>query len=143
MELQIDQPTLRRLFAYWNGKRQGRRFPARADIDPLELGFVLGNLTLIDVLRDPPRFRVRLQGTLAASRLGYDMTGKFVDEVPDPEYRQVLLETYRGVVEQGRPMCAVREQTYDRKTHRYEIVWLPLADDGETINMLMACVALF
>jgi hypothetical protein len=143
MDLQIENESLRRLHAYWDEKRRGRRFPARADIDPLELGFVLGNLTLIDVLTDPPRFRVRLQGSLAASRLGYDMTGKFVDEVPDPEFRRIMLETYRAVVERGEPMRAVREQMYDSKTHRYEIVWLPLSDDGATINMLVACVALF
>jgi hypothetical protein len=104
---------------------------------------VLGNLSLIDVLHDPLRFRVRLQGTMAVSRLGYDLTGKFADEIPDPEYRQVTLDTYRSVVEQARPMRAVREQFYDLKTHRYEIIWLPLSDDDATINMLIACVALF
>jgi len=142
IDLQIEQPSLRQLYAYWDEKRRGRRFPARADIDPLELGFVLGNLSLIDVLQDPLRFRFRLQGTMAVSRLGYDLTGKFVDEIPDPEYRRVTLDTYRKVVEQARPMRAVREQMYDLKTHRYEIVWLPLSDDDETINMLIACVAL-
>jgi hypothetical protein len=143
MDLQIEQPSLRQLYAYWNGKRGERRYPARVDINPLELGFVLGNLSLIDVLHDPLRFRVRLQGSLAALRLGYDVTGKFVDEVPDPEFRQVMLDTYRGIVERGEPMRAVREQIYDSRTHRYEIVWLPLSDDGATINMLIACVALF
>ncbi|HEX2116857.1 MAG TPA: PAS domain-containing protein [Alphaproteobacteria bacterium] len=143
MELEIEQPSLRQLYAYWDQKRRGRRFPARADIDPLELGFVLGNLSLIDVLHEPLRFRFRLQGTMAVSRLGYDLTGKLVDEIPDPEYRQITLATYRTIVEQGQPMRAVREQMYDHKIHRYEIVWLPLANNGESINMLVACVALF
>jgi hypothetical protein len=142
VELRIEHPSLRRLYGYWDEKRDGRRFPARADVDPLELGFVLGNLSLIDVLHDPLRFRIRLQGTLAASRLGYDMTGRFVDEIPDPEYRQVVLQTYRDVVEQGRPLRDVRETMLDSRSHRYEIVWLPLSDDDATINMLMTCVAL-
>jgi len=34
-----------------------RRFPARADIDPLDFGYVLGHVMLLDVLRDPLRFR--------------------------------------------------------------------------------------
>ena len=143
MELQIEHASLRELYAQWDAKRQGRRCPARADFDPVELRSVLGNLSLIDVLHDPLRFRVRLQGTLSAARLGYDVTGKFVDEVPDLEFRQIMLDTYRGVVESGKPMRAVREQIYDHKTHRYEIIWLPLSDDGATINMLMACVSLF
>lgn len=142
MDLQIENESLRRLYAYWEEKRHGRRFPARADVDPLELGFILGNVSLIDVLHDPLRFRFRLHGTLAVSRLGYDLTGKFADEIPDPEFRQVALETYRKLIEAGQPMRDVRETMFDSKTHRYEIIWLPLSDDGTTINMLMACVAL-
>lgn len=143
VDLQIEHESLRRLYAYWDGKRAGRRFPSRADIDPLDLGFVLGNLSLIDVLHEPLRFRVRVQGTLSVSRLGYDLTGRFADEIPDPEYRQVVLETYTALVREARPMRDVRQQMLDSKTHRYEIIWLPLSDDGATINMLMACVAVF
>lgn len=143
MDLQIEHDSLRRLYAHWNEKRGSRRYPARADFDPLEFGFVLGNLSLIDVLHDPLRFRVRLQGTMAAARLGYDMTGKFADEIPDPEFREVALATYRTLIERGEPMRDVRETMLDYKPHRYEIIWLPLSDDGERINMLIACVALF
>lgn len=142
VDLPIEHASLRQLYAYWDGKRAGRRFPARADIDPIELSFVLGNLSLVDVLHEPLRFRVRLQGTLSVSRLGYDMTGKFADEIPDLEYRQVVLDTYARIVREARPMREVRETSYDFKNHRYEIVWLPLSDNGTTINMLIACVAL-
>src|SRR3546814_11766181 len=50
------------LYDYWDGKRRGRAFPARADIDPLELGQMLPNLFLFDVLEDAPHFRYRLSG---------------------------------------------------------------------------------
>jgi hypothetical protein len=142
VDLQIEHESLRRLYAEWNEKRGGRRFRARADFDPLQLGFGLGNLSLIDVLYDPLRFRLRLHGTMSVSRLGYDMTGKFAEDIPDPEFREVALATYRTLVEHGEPMRDVRETMLDSKTHRYEIIWLPLSDDGATINMLMACVAL-
>lgn len=143
VDLQIEHDSLRRLYAHWNEKRAGRRYPARANFDPLELGFVLGNLSLIDVLYDPLRFRLRLHGTMAVSRLGYDMTGKFADEIPDPEFREVALATYQTLIERGEPMRDVRESVLDSKSHRYEIIWLPLSDDGARINMLMACVAVF
>jgi hypothetical protein len=142
-DLQIEHASLRQLYAYWKEKRRGRRFPARADFDPLELRFVLGNLSLIDVLYDPLRFRLRLHGTMSVSRLGYDMTGRFADEIPDPEFRQVALQTYNTLIERAQPMRDVRETVLDFKSHRYEIIWLPLSDDGVRINMLMACVAVF
>ena len=37
---------LRRLLDYWRRKRNGRAFPRRADIDPLDLGFMLGRIAL-------------------------------------------------------------------------------------------------
>lgn len=122
---------------------RGGNLPSpRTDIDPLDLGFVLGNLSLVDVLDQPLRFRLRLQGTQPVQRLGYDLTGRFVDEFPDPEYREVVLRTYRTAVEQRRPVRQVREAMMDLKSRRYEIIVLPLAADGTMIDMLMVCVAL-
>jgi hypothetical protein len=139
----IERPTLRRLYELWKARRGGRLFPARADFSPHDFAFALGNLSLIDVLRDPLRFRVRLQGSHSSARLGWDITGRFFDEIPDPEYRAVTLETYERIVEDRRPRCEVRELLFDNRSHRYEILWLPLAADGSTIDMIMACVALF
>ena len=68
----IADPRLRRFYDYWTGKCGERRFPARRDIDPLDFPYVLGNLMLVDVLRDPQRFRVRLHGTNLVARMHYD-----------------------------------------------------------------------
>jgi PAS domain len=141
MDFQIEHASLRRLHASWIEKRRDRRFPARADFDPLELGFVLGNLSLIDVLPAAvPPSPARHDGGVAARLRPH---GKSAEEIPDPEFRQVALDTYRKVVELGQPMRDVRETMLDSKIHRYEIIWLPLSDDDKTINMLMACVAVF
>jgi hypothetical protein len=139
----IERPTLRRLYELWKARSAGRLFPARVDFSPHDFAFALGNLSLIDVLRDPLRFRVRLQGTHSTARLGWDITGRHFDEIPDPEYRALTIETYLRVVEERRPRREVREMVLDTRLHRYEIIWLPLAADGATIDMIMACVAFF
>ena len=64
----LDHPLLQRLHAYWDGKRNGRVYPGREVIDPLELRFMLGNLILLDVEPEPLRFRYRLFGTEIARR---------------------------------------------------------------------------
>jgi hypothetical protein len=140
---EIERPALRRLYELWKARCGDRLFPARADFSPHDFAFALGNLSLIDVLRDPLRFRVRLQGTYSSARLGWDITGRTFDEIPDPEYRAITIETYVRVVEERRPRREVREMVLDSRSHRYEIVWLPLAADGITIDMIMACVAFF
>ncbi len=138
----IRHPNLVRLFDYWNDRRRGR-FPGRNDIDPLEFQFALGSVTLIDVLREPLRFRFRLVGSLMAQRMGWDLTGKMVDEVPDLEYRQGLLQAYRQIIADRKPSTALYERTIDGKPRRFEVLRLPLAADGETIDMLMLCPQYF
>jgi hypothetical protein len=134
----IETPSLRQLYAYWDERRHGRKFPARGDLDPIDFRYVLGNVLLIDVLDNPQRFRFRLHGSDLAARAGYDMTGKMVDDLPNPENRALLIERCRMLVETRRPVAAVDERILEGRRFGYEVVWLPLASDGEHIDMLMA-----
>src|SRR5215207_542577 len=84
-------PKIRRMHEYWLAKRADRLMPSRADIDPLELRDCLGSLCIVDVTADtPPRFRFRLDGSNLALSTGFDMTGKFLEEMPDAEYRRFV-----------------------------------------------------
>ncbi len=138
----IRHPNLVRLFDYWRARRRGS-FPGRDDIDPLEFKFALGNVTLIDVLREPLRFRFRLVGSLMAQRMGWDLTGKMADEVPDIEYRSGLLDAYRQIVLGRAPSTVLYERMIDGQPRRFEVLRLPLAADGETIDMLLLCPQYF
>ena len=51
-----------RLIAYWQARCSGRRIPARADLDVLDLGPWLGRLSLYEALPDGD-FRCRLRGS--------------------------------------------------------------------------------
>jgi hypothetical protein len=136
----IASPILRRLFLYWDARRGEREFPARRDIDPLHFPYALGNVMLIDVLYGPLRFRFRLHGTELALRAGYDMTGKMVDQLPDPENRGVLLARCHALVETRRTVFVAADRLIDERPCSYEAIWLPLSDDGDTITMLMGAL---
>ena len=73
-------PRLDEIYRYWQGKRGGRAFPSRADIQPGEMGNLVRLLNLIAVLRDPLRFRHRLVGREQIEWLGRDAAGHYVDE---------------------------------------------------------------
>lgn len=135
---QIETPCLRRLYAYWDERRQGREFPARGDLDPVDFRYILGHVLLIDVLDDPLRFRFRLHGSELAARAGYDMTGKMADDLPNAANRALLIERCRLLVETRQPMAAADERILGRRRFGYEVIWLPLARDGRHIDMLMA-----
>lgn len=140
---QIRHPDLRRLFDYWLARRGDRSFPARADLDPVEFRFAVGNVTLIDVLYDPLRFRFRLVGSLMAQRMGWDLSGKMVDEIPDLDYRNSVINGFRRVVENRRPNTTLYERDLEGKPRRFEVLRLPLATDGENIDMLLLCPMFF
>jgi PAS domain len=54
----LIDPLLQRLYDYWDEKRRARAMPSRADIDPLEMAFILGYVSLVDVLYAPLRFGI-------------------------------------------------------------------------------------
>lgn len=134
----IGNPLLLRVFDYWRAKIKDGRLPSRMDIDPLDLPYVLGNMILVDVERDPWRFRYRLAGSKVTSRLGIDPTGKYVDEHPDPTHRQNLQAVYTEVATTGLPKAYARDQVIDNRYRRYDVLVVPLSDETGEVGMIMA-----
>ncbi len=134
----IETPCLRQLYVYWEQQRGERSFPARRDLDPLDFRSALGHVLLIDVLYDPLRFRFRLHGTELVRRAGYDMTGKMIEQLPNPANRATLIERCRALVETRRPMRIANQRPLGTRLYQYEALWLPLGENGLTVTMLMA-----
>jgi hypothetical protein len=134
---EIAEPRLRRFFSYWLDRKGSRRFPARCDIDPLDFPYLLAHMMLIDVLREPLRFWVRVHGTEMVQRAHYDLTRKLIDDLPITGYRNYVIERCRHLVETGEPTLVHHDRVLDGRHHRYEAIWLPLSDDGKTVTQLI------
>ena len=133
----LRSERLKRLLADWTKRCPAHGFPARRDFDPIDLKYVLGRLTLLEVLRDPPNFKFRVHATEAAQYLGYDLTGRTLDDYPSPEYRDYTKRLYQEAVRSARP-CVVQESAIiGGRALRWEALILPLTADGKTIDMLM------
>jgi hypothetical protein len=129
---------VRAVYAYWLAKGGGRRMPTRADLDPAELKYHLPFLMLVDVTADERRFVYRLVGTAEVDSRGFDPTGRTVQEASfggDPDAPVV---EYDYVVRYRVPFC-FREPYVgpDGAVQTEDIIYLPLSDDGETVNMIM------
>ena len=133
-------------FAYWVSRRPQGLLPGRQHIDPTEIPRLLRGLWLIDVARNPFRFRYRLVGTRIVEALGMDPTGRWLDEA-HPHARTVpgFFKRYERAVETGVP--SRRRGTallWSNRDHRaIENILLPLAADGRTVDMLMVYTAIF
>ena len=133
----ISSPALQRLYDYWDARRRDGRLPCRADVDPIEIPFVLGNVLLVEVLRSPMRFRIRLHGTHLVQRAGYDLTGRMTEELPNTEFRTLARKSFTQVAAEGTPLLSKRDRELAGKSYRYESLMLPLANDGAEVDMLL------
>ncbi len=133
---------LRLLKACWASKRcPDGKLPSRADFDPLEMRFALGHLILVEVERGVrPRFRHRLIGTHIVERAGYDATGRYLDEIPDTELASRTAESYEQVLATKQPVWVRLDDIVGGRSTKVEIMRLPLASDGENIDMVLSGV---
>lgn len=122
-------------------KRGERRFLARTDIDPGDLKPILPSVGLVEVHYEPLRFRIRLAGTDWRRSVGFEATGMWLDQWPNPVQRQVLENGWTTIVREGRAGRARRNTVVEGVMLHYEAVFIPLAADGQTIDMVLVMSA--
>jgi hypothetical protein len=135
----ITSPDLHRLYDYWRERCRDGKLPSRADIDPLELTYLLGNLILFDVLREPLRFRYRLLGSklIMGRSGGPDLTGQLLDDHPHVEFRKQAIANLSRVVTAARPLAIHRDTVLDGSLRRNDTLCLPLASDGVAVDVIL------
>ena len=133
-----DLPTHTEILAYWDRKRGGRRMPARANIDPMEIPHLLGHVMLLDVLGPPLDFRYRLLGDDILLRARPGLKGQRFGEIEGKGPGSGVWEAARRVTETGLPRYGRTE--YGGPDHFTAAVYdllLPLSDDGVVVNQLL------
>lgn len=133
---------LRSLLAFLAEKKAGRRFLSRSDIDPVDLKSLLGNILLVDVVPQADgdlRFRYRLFGTEFVFYHGSDLTGRWLDDVPNSGFREELLALYRLVATEGTMRTLSYDYMMERQRQRFQAVLLPLSSDGKTVDIVLGC----
>ena len=134
----IDHPGLRALYDYWDGSREGDRLPGRQHLDPLDIPDLLPNIMLVDV-KSAEDLRYRLVGTAVAGRMGRDTTGLRVQDGYLGKDWEIILPDYFYVIQERRPCLRWHALAGPRgKRFGYQRLLLPLARDGQRVDMLLA-----
>ena len=132
-------PGVQAITEYWQSIHPGDDLPGRQHFDPIDIPGLVANIRLVDVVGDPPRFRVRLTGTRLTEFFGSSDTGKWLDEVYTGFEQTPTFVNYMRVVETGLPGWR-RGRCELRSAHdclQYERVQLPFASDGAKVDMIL------
>ena len=137
METSRRHPKLDALCELWESKRKGGALPARADFDVFELRPWLGHLNVIEVIDGGRDYRYRLHGNDLVQLLGMDLTGRRLSDLA-PEMQGTIRAEHEEVLATRGP-CWFSRNRFNRDADHLRIVklTLPLAADGETIDMML------
>ena len=131
--------TIRQIVGYWTAIHPPSGLPGRQHFDPLQVPRLLPNIRLLDVVGQPPRFRVRLMGTRMCEVFGGEQTGRWLDEIfsnldGSLTHTELLrtIESRAPRWRRGKPALEVEKDFLDM-----ERVYLPFARDGQTVDLIL------
>ena len=134
----LSSPRLRELRDYWLSLASGRVMPSRDDLDPVDIPRLLPNLMLVDVFRDPQRFRFRLIGTRLTELARRDSTGRWLDASLYGDNVERVLVDLRACADTGAPVASLDTAPYlEKHWIRAEALLLPLGRPDGTVDMIL------
>jgi len=135
-------PATRQLYEYWLSIRPPVGLPGRQHVDPAAIRALLPYVFIVDVSRQPLRFRYRLVGTAYRELMGCDLTGAYFDVV-HPGFTGAIRRHYIEAVEQRRPAYRKGRAMHAREDRRWpmvERVITPLAKNGVDVDMILGAI---
>ncbi|HEX3861889.1 MAG TPA: PAS domain-containing protein [Stellaceae bacterium] len=133
-------PLVGRIFEYWQSVAPAGQLPGRQHIVPEDIPALWSRMWLLDIFRDPLRYRFRLCGSLVVNSIGREVTGTWLDEVqPQTLLNPIARDRFRYTAETGMPTWRRGPSLWDRNPdHRtVESCVTPLAADGRTVDKLL------
>jgi hypothetical protein len=136
---QNKSPMVRALHAWWLAHRGPSGIADRRDLDPAGLRSVLPNIFISDVEPEPFRVRYRLVGTKAVRTIGFDITGRYLDELLTKEPEVPWIDYYKTVYHKRAPLLgSVVVSAKSGGTFTYEFGLFPLTQGGQNVAQIAA-----
>lgn len=139
-------PRIARFFDYWLSIKPADGLPGRQHFDPLDIADLIPRIWMLDVLRDPLRYRYRLAGTKEVETLQREVTGLMFDDV-HPHLRGTggAFGRFNEIAQRGvATYRRGRVVAVHHKEHlNVENSVVPLAQDGRTVDIILACSVLY
>jgi hypothetical protein len=134
---QLGSPLIHRFHEYWRAKLVAPNvLPLRAAFDPAELRGLLPSLVILDVEREPLRFRYRLVGTRVVEFNAQEFTGRYLGTMGWQGEHQ-LVEVCADAAASGAPVSGFYSWTLKNGAiGKCEFGVFPFSEDGRTAAQL-------
>lgn len=132
-------PKVRALHAWWLGHRREGGLPDRGDVDPAAWKPLLSNLFIAEVEHAPFRIRYRLVGTKAVQVIGFDITGRYLDEMLGVNAEVPWMDYYRIAYDSREPLLgSVMVPAISGGSFTYEFGLFPLTRGGTRVEQFVS-----
>jgi len=132
-------PLVRALNAWWLAHRRDGGLPDRGDVDPSALKALLPNLFIAEVEHAPFRIRYRLVGTKAVQVIGFDITGRYLDDMLAVNAEVPWMDYYRIAYESREPLLgSVLVPAISGGSFTYEFGLFPLTQGGTRVEQFVS-----
>ncbi len=123
-------------YDYWCDNRGNLELPPADAIDPLRMPRACLPFIVILEVEDPPlRFRCRLTGTEVVNSLGVDLTGLYIDELPEIAKQLARME---WCVRKRQPYLVEDAVTFAPHDYRrYCTMALPFGGGGQGVERIV------
>ena len=133
----LSSEKLRALYRHWDQLRGIDTLPRRRDLSPIDFAYMLGQVTIVDVLRQPINFAFRLIGTQIEELGRQGDQGKTVDQIRPAYYRQMCEDAYKEAVEAASPLCLQLRSLRATTKAGYERMILPFTSGDGQVDVLL------
>jgi len=131
-------PRIERLKAYWEERRGNRQVPLRRDIDPTDLKDLLPYIIIGELQRNPFRVRYRLGGAAVNDALGYNIAGRYLDEMDVAGGQDTWAGVYKRAMESARPVFGCTVATLSSVTmFTCEFAVFPISQSGDLVDQCL------
>jgi hypothetical protein len=139
---ELDSAVLKLAAEYWRSRLNGRRFPARGDLQPRDLAGILRDMVLVKIIEGGADYEYRIVGDAQAQAYTVPLQGRRISEisVAAPWFGHIAAFTYEYVRRSGEPVAmrgGVGHEFPEARFVYHESVFLPLGTNDDAVDHLL------
>ncbi len=139
---ELDNAIVRTGANYWRALKAGARLPARSQLKPRGMSAILRHVVLAKVIDGGKDYEYRITGDAHVQAYGLTFKDMRISQVMAvaPEFGRMMYSLYEHVRATADSFAVrgwVGRELPDARFVYYESAFLPLAEDGETVDHIL------